>query len=93
MPDCPLCGAPGFEPSAKRPANLVTIEDLGLSVRAYNSLRRHGMTTAADLVALTYLELLEVRKLGLASAMEVVNALYRQGLALRQEQELVSEYQ
>jgi len=93
MPTCPHCGAPGFEPSAKRPANLVTIEDLGLSVRAHNSLRRHGMTTAADLVALSYLELLEVRKLGLVSAMEVVNALYRRGLALRQEQELVSEYE
>jgi DNA-directed RNA polymerase alpha subunit len=51
------------------------------------------MTTAADLVALSYLELLEVRKLGLVSAMEVVNALYRRGLALRQEQELVSEYE
>jgi DNA-directed RNA polymerase alpha subunit len=43
------------------------------------------MTTAADLVALTYLELLEIRKLGTASAVEVVNALYRVGLELRQE--------
>lgn len=93
MPTCPHCGAPGFEPSAKRPANLVTIEDLGLSVRAHNCLRRHGMTTAADLVSLSYQELMEVRKLGLVSAMEVVNALYRQGLALRQEQEAVGEYQ
>ena len=93
MATCPHCGAPGFEPSAKRPANLVTIKDLGLSVRAHNSLKRHGMTTAADLVALSYLELLEVRKLGLVSAHEVINALYRQGLALRPEQEVVGEYQ
>jgi DNA-directed RNA polymerase alpha subunit len=93
MATCPHCGATGYEPLARRPASEVTIEDLGLSVRAHNSLRRHGMTTAADLVAMTYLELLEVRKLGLVSAMEVVNALYRRGLALRQEQELVSEYQ
>jgi len=93
MATCPHCGVPGYQPLARRPANEVTIEDLGLSVRAHNSLRRHGMTTAADLVALSYLELLEIRKLGLVSAMEVVNALYRQGLALRQEQELVSEYQ
>jgi DNA-directed RNA polymerase alpha subunit len=93
MPTCPHCGAPGYEPSAKRPANQVTIEDLGLSVRARNCLRRHGMTTAADLVAMSYLELLEVRKLGLVSAVEVVSALYRQGLELRPGQEPVGEYQ
>jgi DNA-directed RNA polymerase alpha subunit len=43
------------------------------------------MTTAADLVGLTYLELLETRKLGTVSAVEVVNALYRVGLELRSD--------
>jgi hypothetical protein len=43
------------------------------------------MTTAADLVCLTYLELLEIHKLGTVSAAEVVNALYRVGLELRPE--------
>jgi len=85
MPTCPHCGAPGHQQPPRRPASEVLISELDLSARAYNCLRRNGMTTAADLVALTYLELLEIRKLGTASAVEVVNALYRVGLELRQE--------
>ena len=85
MPTCPHCGAPGHQQPPRRPASEVLISELDLSLRAYNCLRRNGMTTAADLVGLTYLELLETRKLGTVSAVEVVNALYRVGLELRSD--------
>ena len=85
MPTCPHCGAPGHQQPPRRPASEVLISELDLSLRAYNCLRRNGMTTAADLVCLTYLELLEIHKLGTVSAAEVVNALYRVGLELRPE--------
>jgi len=70
MPTCPHCGAPGHQQPPRRPASEVLISELDLSARAYNCLRRNEMTTAADLVALTYLELLEIRKLGLVSAVD-----------------------
>ncbi len=85
MPTCPHCGATSQNQPIRLPANMVPIQDLDVSVRARNCLMRHGMTTAADLVSLTYLELLEIRKLGTVSAVEVVSALYRLGLVLRPE--------
>lgn len=41
-----------------------TLEDLELSVRAYNCLNRHGVRTVDELKAMTDEELMQVRNLG-----------------------------
>ncbi len=61
----------------------VHIEELGLSVRAYNCLKRAQINTVADLLAYSQEELLEIKNFGQKSAEEVVEALRtRLGLTL-----------
>jgi len=61
------------------------IEVLGLSIRAYNCLRRFGIRTVADLCQMTEAELQRVRNIGTKSAMEVKEKLYEYGCSLIEE--------
>ena len=59
-----------------------TIDDLDLSVRSYNCLKRAGINTVKELAAMTEEEMLKVRNLGKKSFEEVVEKLHSLGLEL-----------
>ena len=61
----------------------MTIEDLDLSVRSFNCLKRAGINTVRDLVAMTEEELIRVRNLGRKSLEEVKQKLSDNELELR----------
>ena len=61
----------------------MTIEELDLSVRSYNCLRRAGIHTAQELASRTEEEMMKVRNLGRKSLEEVVWKLNELGLSLR----------
>lgn len=61
----------------------MTIEDLDLSVRSFNCLKRAGINTVRDLVAMTEEELIRVRNLGRKSLEEVKKKLADSELELR----------
>lgn len=68
------------------PANQIPIEELQLSVRAYNCLKRAQINSVADLLDYTQEDLLEIKNFGQKSAEEVVEALQqRLGITLAQE--------
>ena len=58
------------------------IEELNLSLRSYNSLRRHGVHTLSDLAAQTPEELLAIENIGPASVEEIRRKLIEHGLTL-----------
>lgn len=60
-----------------------TIEELDLSVRSYNCLKRAGIHKVEDLVKKTVDEMLKVRNLGQKSLDEVIKKLAELGLSLR----------
>lgn len=62
------------------------IEDLNLSVRAFNCLYRRGIRTLADIASLTEEELKNVRNLGNKSVEEVIQKLGEFGLTTRKEE-------
>ena len=64
----------------------MTIEELDLSVRAYNCLKRAGINTVEDLVARTEDDMIKVRNLGRKSLDEVIGKLVALGLSLRKEE-------
>jgi carbon monoxide dehydrogenase subunit G len=59
-----------------------SIESLGLSLRSYNSLRREGIHTVADLAARTRENLLAIDNIGPASVEEIRQKLAGRGLTL-----------
>ena len=61
----------------------MSIEELDLSVRSYNCLKRAGINTVEDLACKTEEEMMKVRNLGKKSLEEVLNKLAELGLALR----------
>ena len=64
----------------------MTIEELDLSVRSYNCLKRAGINTVGELCSRTEEEMMKVRNLGRKSLEEVVEKLSALGLSLRQEE-------
>ena len=60
----------------------MTIEELDLSVRSYNCLKRAGINTIDDLISKTEEEMMKVRNLGRKSLEEVVQKLDALGLKL-----------
>ena len=60
----------------------MTIEDLDLSVRSFNCLKRAEINTVADLIAKTEDDMMKVRNLGRKSLEEVKHKLDELGLAL-----------
>lgn len=65
----------------------MTIEDLDLSVRSYNCLKRAGIHTVEDLTKKSSDDMLKVRNLGKKSLDEVVKKLEDLGLSLRSNDE------
>ena len=66
------------DPSQK--ALETSIDDLDLSVRAYNCLKRAGMTTVQDLTDKTENEMMKIRNLGKKSLKEVIDKVKSLGL-------------
>lgn len=62
-----------------------SIEDLDLSVRAYNCLKRANINTLGDLVEKTELEMMKIRNLGKKSLKEVTDKIKELGLKFREE--------
>ena len=60
----------------------MTIEELDLSVRSFNCLKRANINTVEDLISKTEEEMMKVRNLGRKSLEEVINKLAMMGLAL-----------
>ncbi len=65
----------------------MTIEELDLSVRSFNCLKRAGINTVKDLTEKTEDEMMKVRNLGRKSLEEVINKLESLGHGLREEDE------
>lgn len=65
----------------------MNIEELDLSVRAYNCLKRANINTVAELVQRNQEEMMKVRNLGRKSLEEVEQKLHALGLALRASEE------
>ena len=63
----------------------MTIEELDLSVRSFNCLKRANINTVADLISKTEDEMMKVRNLGRKSLEEVINKLAMMGLSLANE--------
>ncbi len=63
----------------------MTIEELDLSVRSYNCLKRAGINTVQELTNKTEADMMKVRNLGRKSLEEVKNKLSDLGLGLRNE--------
>ncbi|MBQ4263012.1 MAG: DNA-directed RNA polymerase subunit alpha [Bacilli bacterium] len=61
------------------------IEELDLSVRAYNCLKRDGVHTLQDLTAKTETEMMKIRNLGKKSLKEVLDKVKEMGLKFRDE--------
>ena len=65
----------------------MTIEELDLSVRAFNCLKRAGINTVAELVQRNQEDMMKVRNLGKKSLEEVEQKLVALGLALKTSEE------
>lgn len=65
----------------------MTIEDMDLSVRSYNCLKRANINTVADLAKKSKDDMLKVRNLGLKSLEEVIKKLEDLGLSLRNDED------
>ena len=65
----------------------MTIEDMDLSVRSYNCLKRANINTVADLAKKSKDDMLKVRNLGLKSLEEVIKKLEDLGLGLRNDED------
>jgi DNA-directed RNA polymerase subunit alpha len=63
----------------------ITIEELNLSVRSYNCLKREGINTVGDVVLKSEAELMDIRNFGQKSIDEVKAKLEELGLGLREE--------
>ena len=75
------------EESGKEKALEMTIEELDLSVRAFNCLKRAGVNTVQDLVYKSPEEMMKVRNLGKKSLEEVMEKLHSLGFQLQTEDE------
>ena len=65
----------------------MTIEELDLSVRAFNCLKRAGINTVAELVQRNQEDMMKVRNLGKKSLEEVEQKLVALGLSLKSSEE------
>lgn len=66
-------------------AENITLEELELSVRAYNCMKRAGCNTVADIIKMTEKEMMCIRNLGRKSMEEVIAKVRERGFELRQE--------
>jgi len=64
----------------------MTIEELDLSVRSFNCLKRVSINTVEDLISKTEDDMIKVRNLGRKSLEEVIHKLAMMGLSLKTEE-------
>ena len=62
-----------------------SIDDLDLSVRAYNCLKRAGILTLYDLIDKSETEMSKIRNLGKKSLKEVIDKVKSMGLKFRDD--------
>ena len=62
-----------------------SIDELDLSVRAYNCLKRANINSVGDLTEKTELEMMKIRNLGKKSLKEVIDKIKEMGLKFRDE--------
>lgn len=74
------------EESKKEKVLETTIEELDLSVRSYNCLKRAGINTVQDLTARSENDMMKVRNLGRKSLEEVIAKLETMGLSLSKDE-------
>ena len=65
----------------------MTIEELDLSVRSFNCLKRAGINTVGDLINKSEEDMMKVRNLGRKSLEEVINKLASLGFTLSNDEE------
>ena len=65
----------------------MTIEELDMSVRSFNCLKRAGIDTVEDLTKRTEADMIRVRNLGKKSLEEVIQKLQNLGLDLKQDED------
>ena len=65
----------------------MTIEELDMSVRSFNCLKRAGIDTVEDLTNRTEEDMIKVRNLGKKSLEEVIQKLRSLGLDLKKEED------
>ena len=70
----------------------MTVDELDLSVRAYNCLKRAGINNVRDLTERTYEQLLNVKNLSVRSAEEIIQKLATLGLSLKQSPQKASHF-
>ncbi|MDR0298693.1 MAG: DNA-directed RNA polymerase subunit alpha [Streptococcaceae bacterium] len=72
-------------PTIEKPERVLdrTIEELDLSVRAYNSLKRNGMNIVADIADMTDVELAKIKNLGKKSYDEVKDKMAELGIKIK----------
>jgi len=75
------------EESKKERVLEMSIEDLELSVRSFNCLKRANISTVEDLVNKSQSEMMKVRNLGKKSLDEVINKVHSLGLEFAKEEE------
>ncbi len=75
------------EESKKEKVLEMSIEDLELSVRSFNCLKRANISTVEDLANKTESEMMKVRNLGKKSLDEVTNKLHNLGLDFKEEED------
>ncbi len=75
------------EDSSKEKVLEMTIEELDLSVRSFNCLKRAGINTVEDLIGKSEEEMMKVRNLGRKSLEEVMQKLSSLGFSLHSEDE------
>ena len=76
------------EESKKEKVLETTIEELDLSVRSYNCLKRAGINTVQDLTTRSENDMMKVRNLGRKSLEEVIHKLQGMGLALARDEDM-----
>ena len=84
LSDTISAGSTVVEKVEKEPDTMLkmTIEELDLSVRSFNCLKRANINTVEDLVSKTQDEMIKVRNLGRKSLEEVEHKLTMMGLSL-----------
>ena len=75
------------EETKKEKVLVMTIEELDMSVRSFNCLKRAGIDTVEDLTTRTEEDMIKVRNLGKKSLEEVIQKLHSLGLDLKSEEE------
>lgn len=80
-----LGGAPRRGPEEKQSLEEMSVEDLELSARSSNCLRKAGIKTVGELLRLTETDLMNIKNFGSKSADEVKEKLAEYGLFLKGE--------